>query len=112
MAENRKKDQVIFPFLDNEEGDTEVYSDIFYCPGFRDFSFQTFGASGAATVEVEVSLEPENPTHWFKAVDAIALNGFDQFQGIVTWMRFKRDASTDPLTVICRRGLQEGDSWS
>ena len=73
----------------------------------RNFSWQTFAASGAATLVVQVSLEPSNPTHWAD-LGTMDNNDIRQAEGQFSWMRVKRDGTTAPISCIFRRGLHDG----
>lgn len=74
---------------------------------FREFSVQTIGAGG---VEVQASLEPENPTNWVKLFD-VAGNSLVGWEGTFTWIRLVHDGTTNSSTVWLRRSDTETETW-
>ena len=77
---------------------------------YRHFTFQAFSdddPASAAELTVEMSLDPDAPTHW-TALGTLAVGEVAQLEGTFNWLRVVRDATTDPISCRLLRANQVG----
>lgn len=87
-----------------------VESDAVYVPTYREFTFQSFGTGGSSAV-IQASIETE-PANWVTIGTTLAAAGsLVKLSGLFVWLRVVKDAGTDPLTVMLRRGLIGGSAF-